>query len=177
VKVIENTPDRLVLEDFPWPLAAWLSPPLLMVGATGVWLTRYHLPMGAILIGMALLFGLLLTIPVRLSRFVFSRGHAAVEITTASLWSRRARTIPLAEVAAAEVQRQRGRRRAGVTRVRLKDGRVVTNPDDFRPILRLRETNEKVPLHLAFTQADDSEARALVEAMNAWLAAGWPRAR
>jgi hypothetical protein len=171
MKIVENTPDRLTLEDFPWELAAWFAPPLAITGALGFWLMRHHLGAGALVTAIAFGFGLLLTVPVRLSRFAFSRASQTVEITTASAWSRRVRPIPLADVAAAEVETSSFVSRDHRTRVRLEDGRIVENPDSFRPILRLFTDHEKVPLHLAYTRADDREARALVEAMNAWLAA------
>jgi hypothetical protein len=150
-------------------------PPLLAVGALGVWLKQHHLPTGLMLMGFPVLFGLLFTFPVRRTRFVFSRASRTLEIRKASLWSRRTRTIPLGQIIEAEVE---SRRRVGAThrtRVKLRDGRVIIEPKVHRPVLVVGPDEERVPLHIAYDYADDGPSRVAVETMNAWLRVADPR--
>jgi hypothetical protein len=167
MRIVEQSDARLVLGEFPWEFAAWFLPLAAFLLAFGLWLTQVHLPTGLLLASFGLAIALALSLVVRRIRVIFERATGEVRIETRSLWRRRIRAIPLADIRAAVVQSSALRDRH--TRVRLKDGRVVEDPFSFRPALALVEEEHPLPLTLLYTRADDTEAKTIVAAINTWL--------
>ena len=156
MKIRENTPDRLVLEDRPWLIALAISAmALVTAGVTlsnllaGEWGAAAMMGLGTALCGLA--FGVF----VRRSIVFLDRTTGLVTLREASVLGTTEVQHPLAEVGGAQVDTRKGRSRPG-----------KHDPDTHRPCLTL-SGGTRVPLVKVYTSGPGA-SRAAAE-LSSWL--------
>jgi hypothetical protein len=156
MKVLQDTPDRLVIEDRPVLLAGMLLGAILVTAclATGMLVEGSPAGLGVALVSAA--FGLAFAVFVERVRVTFDRASGRITVTTASVRRRRTETLPLDIVRQAATQSRRSRSRPGA--------RAATMS---RPVLHLAEQPEPRPLMQVYTAG--SGAAEAVAAINRWL--------
>jgi hypothetical protein len=160
MKIVEETPARLVLDDRPWLLGGLIAAAIVILAGFGL----FRLSQGgeggiAALLGAAG-FGIAFAIFVRRVEAVFDRASGELVVRTSTIRGRSEARRPLAEIASAEVETRessRGRRRR-----RREPMRV------HRPMLRLSSGGALVPLNPMFAAGD--AAREAADAVNRWIA-------
>lgn len=160
MKVIEDTPDRLVLEDRPWLLGSVLIIGILifLALAMGTYDVTIWLGIGFGL--AALLLAVCFVAFVRRVLVLFDRSAGALVIRTRSLMGQGEKTLPLSDVTGAEVETSRS------TSTNNDGGTSISTT--HRPVLATR--SGAVPLTQVFSSGNGAERIAF--AINAWLARG-----
>jgi hypothetical protein len=169
MKVIQNTPDELVLESRPW--GAGIIIIVLTLGVLGAGLAI--LLNGTVVSGLVIiLFGGILSLSafwafVRLEEVRLSRPDAIVQFRTRTITGQYEDSLPLRAVRGASLQvrtrQERNRSRKG----RSTATRTVRM---FRPALQITgPTPSDRPLTEVYT-GDEAMHQAVVQAVNGWLA-------
>lgn len=159
MRVVENTPERLLLQDRAF-IAAIGFGSFAILFLVMAWFARVDalgISLGLLLIASMLLLGV--AVSYRDNRITFSRAGRVVTIDRRSLIRRSSQTVPLDQVRAAVAQ-------AGGYRTRKGNSVVVHGR---RPALQLVRKATEIPLARGYGDAAPTEA--VVQAMNEWLAA------
>lgn len=160
MKVIEDTPGRLVLEDRPWLLGSVLIIGILifLALAMGTYDVSIWLGIG---FGLAsLLLAVCFVAFVRRVLVLFDRSAGALVIRTRSLMGQGEKTLALSDVTGAEVETSRS------TSTNNDGGTSISIT--HRPVLATR--SGPVPLTQVFSSGNGAEE--IASAINAWLARG-----
>jgi hypothetical protein len=158
MRVVENSPDRLVIEDNPVLLGAFLAILILFFAAVALWtIGSAPLVAFAALTGAALM-GVAFAAFVRRVFVAFDRAAGAVVIRTASIRRQTEVQLPLTDIAQAVVE-------------------VTTSLDDqnsstprtlmYRPALSLKDGRPNHPLVQVYSGG--TGAARVVDAINDWL--------
>lgn len=159
MRIVEDTPRRLTLEDRPWLIGSILAFVILFMTFLALVLGGENLWMG---VGMGLgaaLFGVAFVAFVRRVIVIFDRSAGAVVIRTASLLGMTEQTIALSQIVEANVE-------TTINRSSSNGSKLASNSETHRTVLRTR--GEPVPL-TQVSSAGDAAARN-AEAINRWLA-------
>lgn len=161
MRLVEDTPGRLVLEDRPWILGSILAVAILFFTMLALGLGQANLWLG---LGMglgAVLFGAAFVAFVRRVIVIFDRDAGAVVIRTASVLGQSQATHPLRDISGAGVE-------TTVNRSTSTNGsRLASNSETHRCVLHLAA--QTVPLTEVSSSGDGAARTA--EVINRWLAA------
>lgn len=162
MKVMENTPERLVLDDRPVVLGSALAGlVVLMAGITLATLAQSVVAAMLPLLGVAL-FGVAFAAFVRRSTAKFDRAAGVFTLRVARVTGVTEATYPLGDIVGAGVETTRSGSSAA------DGGGRRTGSKLHRPVVRLRGGAEPVVLNDVFAAGGGAEAAAA--AVNAWLA-------
>ena len=161
MKIAQNTPDTLILDDRPWLLGGLLV--LLILIFAGFGLNALFAGRGAGLLGLAgaAFWGVALVVFVRRTTFTFDRKTGQITRHVKSL--RRATTTvwPLSGVSKADIETR-------MSRNSRQAGRANVTPM-HRPILHWTDSSPATPLTEVYVNGDGASETAA--AINRWLAA------
>lgn len=155
MRVRQDTPDRLVLEERPWVLGAGLALGVVVFSAVGLATVMSAPWLGLAMFGGAALFGLLFAVLVRRTIAIFDRTAGAMVLRSVSLFGTTETTLPLARIRGALVQTSHASGTGSMAASRT-----------HRVALRL-EGAEPLPLTVVHS-AGPGAARA-AEAIDCWL--------
>jgi hypothetical protein len=160
MKIIEDTPDRLTLEDRPWILGVILAVVILIFVLIALLTVAENIWLG---LGMglgALMFGLAFVAFVRRVIVIFDRGAGAVVIRSVSLLGQKEQTLALPDLRGAIVETivSHSTRSSG-------GGRKRSTSQTHRPSLQTAQG--VVPLTEIYSGG--AGAAAAVAAINEWL--------
>ncbi len=158
MRIVEETPDRLVLEERPWLLGIILTISILVFCALAFGLAGTSLWLGLGFAVATAVFALAFIAFVRRVIAIFDRPARAVVLRTASLLGQREQTIVLTDITCAEVETSRstsssGGKLSGVTH------RTV-----------LRTSGGPVPMTEVFSSGSGAARNAAI--INRWLGTG-----
>ncbi len=159
MKLIEETPARLVVEDRPWIIGTALTLGILLCLALAMGLYRES---GWLTLGFglaSLLLAVLFVVFVRRVIVIFDRDAQALVIRTRSLTGDSETTLALADVTGAEVETSRS------TSTSNDGSRSVSVT--HRPVL----TTRTGPVPLTQVYSSGSGAETIAAAVNRWLSA------
>lgn len=154
MQIVENTPDRLILQDRPLVLGIILILVILLMVFLGLAMLADAPGMAAMLLLGAALFGLAFSVFVRRTRAIFDRPTGLFMLQDTTVWGTQETTHPLAHLARANLQSTTSRSSKGRTTML------------YRPVLILTE-GEPLPLHQVYVGGRGS-ART-VQALTDWL--------
>jgi hypothetical protein len=159
MRIRQDTPDRLVLEDRPWFLGSILAIVILVLTFLALVLGADSLWRGLGLGLGAALFGVVFVIFVRRVIVIFDRTAGAMVIRTASLLGQTEMTRPLSDITKATVETTVNRSTSG-------SGRLTSTSETHRVVLQVHGQS------LALTQVYSAGKGAAsgAEAINRWLA-------
>ncbi|MCX7288686.1 MAG: hypothetical protein NTW20_14330 [Rhodobacterales bacterium] len=158
MRIVEETPDRLTLEDRPWVLGTVLAIVILVMALIALLTVAENIWLG---LGMALgaaLFGAAFVAFVRRVIVIFDRRAGAVVIRTASLTGQTEATHPLADIRGAGVD-------TSISRSTSQGSGRSSVSTTHRTILHLPDGD--VPLTEVYSGGD--AAARMAEAVNRWL--------
>lgn len=160
MKIVDNSPDRLTLEDRPWILGGILVVVILFFVFLALAMVGENLWMGFGMGVGAAMFGLAFVIFVRRVIVIFDRPAQAVVIRTVSLLGQKERTLPLVDLRGAIVETTISRRSPSSG-----GGRQRSTSQTHRP--SLQTSAGVVPLSEIYVGG--GSAAAAVAVINAWL--------
>ena len=158
MRIVEDTPQRLTLEDRPWLIGTILIVVILAMLGVALALGREDLWVGLGLGLGAAIFGVAFVVFVRRTIVILDRDAAAVVIRTASLLRRTEKRIALADITGAAVESRTSRRTSSQRRSGLPN-------KAHRPVLQLTAVVE--PLNQIYIGGNG--AHETVDAINRWL--------
>lgn len=159
MRIRQDTPDRLVLEDRPWLLGSILAAVTLGLGALALTLGADSLWRGFGLGLGAALFGAGFVAFVRRVIVIFDRGAGAVVIRSVGLLGQTEATHPLTAITYARVQ-------TAVNRSTSQTGKLASTSETHRVVLDLHGST----LPLTQVYSGGPGAAACAAAVNRWLA-------
>lgn len=158
MRVLETTPNRLILEDRPVALAVILGLVILFLLFLALATFGESLWLGFALLFMAALFGGAMVIFVRRVIVLLDRDTGTISINTTSLLGRSEATHPLAQLSRASVETQ-------ISRSTSSNGGRSATSHTHRTVLHFG--SEVVPLTMVHTAGDSADRMAT--AINGWL--------
>lgn len=157
MKVLEQSPDRLVIEENPVLLGCILAIAILIPAAIGLTMLASGSLQGLWMLGVAAFLGIPFVVFLRRVRVILDRSAGTVIIRTASLLGQSEQQLDIADIRKVEVE-------TSVNRSASSNGRRSTSYT-HRVVLHLPD--RVVPLTEVFSGGDGAEKAA--EAIRAWL--------
>jgi hypothetical protein len=154
MQIVEDTPDRLTMEDRPWVLGAGLAIAILLMVVIALQTVAENIWLGLGMTLVAALFGVAFVAFVRRVIVIFDRKAAAVVIRTKSLLGQTEATYALADV-----------RGAGIDTSVNRSTSQGTGSTTHRTVLQMPAGD--VPLTEVYSGGDN--AARMAEAVNRWL--------
>ncbi|WP_103258556.1 hypothetical protein [Tabrizicola aquatica] len=158
MKVLDQTPDRLLLEENPLLLGVLLAIAVFLPLALAVVLLVQGSWFGLIPLAVAAFLALFLVLFVVRTRVLFDRPAGHVVIRLRRLTGETAQVLPLADIRAARVE-------TSISRSTPTNGGTATVSETHRAVLLTPQG--EVPLTTAYSAGDGAERMA--QAINDWL--------
>jgi hypothetical protein len=155
MRVIEQSAERLVLEDNPVVLGVILALAILLPAGISLAMLASGSPGGLWALGIAAFLGIPFVVFVRRTRVILDRSIGAAVIRTATLRGTTETSHPLAAIRAAGIETSLSRTSTG--------GRSTTH----RPVLQFH--GDAMPLPLDEVYSSGGSAQRTADAINAWL--------